>query len=188
VKNILLAIALLCPAATWAQEIRPFDARLGLWESTASTEIAGMPAMPAMQIPPETLAKMPPAQRAQVEAMMKGRGAGSPQVSTTKFCLDRSSLNRALYSSNKSCSTKLVSSTPSTQQVHLECTQGNTKSIGDLNLERVDGEHMKGAAVFKASGDASTGDRSVDIKVTFSNKWVAADCGDVKPVGAINER
>jgi hypothetical protein len=187
-KKILLVIALFCPLATWAQDIKPFDAKLGLWESTSSMEIGGMPAMPAMTIPQDALDKMPPAQRAQVEAMMKGRGSGSPRTTTTKFCLDRDSLRNAFYNSDKSCTTKLVSSTSSTQQIHVECTRGNTKSTGDLTLERVDAEHMKGTGVFKSAGDASTAGRSMDMKVTFSNKWVSADCGDVKPVGAMGEK
>jgi hypothetical protein len=187
-KKILLAIALFCPLATWAQDIKPFDAKLGLWESTSSTEIGGMPAMPAMPaIPQDALDKMPPAQRAQVEAMMRGRG-GSPQTTTSKFCIDKDSLRKAFYNSEKSCSTKLVSSTGTTQQIHVECTRGNTRSTGDLTMERVDAEHMKGTGVFKSVGDASTGGRSMDIKVSFSNKWVAADCGDVKPVGEISAK
>jgi hypothetical protein len=190
VKKILLTTALLCPLAAWAQDIKPFDAKLGLWESTSSAEISGMPAMPAMPaIPQETLDRMPPAQRAQVEAMMKGRGAGSPRTSTSKFCIDQDSLRKAFYSSDKSCTTKLVSATASTQQIHVECN-GAAKGAGDLTLERVDAEHMKGAMVMKMTGDARGGGagRSMDMKVTFSNKWLSADCGDVKPVGEINEK
>jgi hypothetical protein len=190
VKKILFAIALFCPSATWAQDIKPFDAKVGLWESTASTEIGGMPAMPAMPaIPQETLDKMPPAQRAQIEAMMKGRGAGSPQTSTTRFCLDKDSLRRAFYSSDKSCTTRLVSSTAATQQIHVECN-GSTKGAGDLTLERVDAEHIKGAMVMRSTGDARSGGagRSMDMKVTFSNKWISADCGDVKPIGEMGAK
>jgi len=188
-KKILLAIALFCPLATWAQDIKPFDAKLGLWESTSSTEIGGMPAMPAMTIPQDTLDKMPPAQRAQIEAMMKGRG-GSPQTSTTRFCLDRDSLRKAFYNNNdKSCTSKLVSATETTQRIHVECN-GATKGEGELTMERVDAEHMKGTMVMKSTGDARGGGagRSMEMKVSFSNRWVAADCGDVKPVGAMGEK
>jgi len=189
VKRIMIAIALLCPLATWAQDIKPFDAKLGLWESNATTTMSGMPAMPAMPaLTPDQLAKIPPAQRAQVEAMMKN-GPGAPRTSTTKFCLAKDSLNKAFYNSDKNCTTKLVSSTPSMQQIHLECN-GPTKGTGDVTMERVDAEHMKGSAVIKSTGDDRTGGagQSVSINVTFSNKWTAADCGDVKPLGAMNEK
>lgn len=183
-KKIMWAIALLCPLASWAQDIKPFDARLGLWESTSTTEISGMPAMPSMPaIPEDQLAKMPPAQRAQMEAMMKGRG--SPQSSTAKFCLVKDSLNRAIYNTEKSCTVKLVNSTASTQQIHVECPRGNTRSTGDLTVDRVDAEHMKGVMVMKTTGDSGTSaaGRSMDMKMSFSSKWVSADCGDVKPAG-----
>ena len=122
--------------------------------------------------------------------MMKGRGGpGSPQTSTSKFCLAKESLGRAFFSGDKSCTSKLVSSTGGTQQIHLECN-GATKGSGDLALERVDAEHMKGTMLIKMVGDARGGGagRSMDMKVTFSNTWVSGDCGDVKPVGAINDK
>jgi hypothetical protein len=190
VKKILFTIVLVCPMATWAQDIKPFDAKLGLWESTSTTEISGMPATPATPAMPalteEQLAKIPPAQRATVEAMMKGRGsAGSPRSNTSKYCLTRESLNRAQYNSEKNCTTKLVSSSASNQQIHVECAAGNTRSTGEVALERVDAEHIKGSVVLKTSNTDGNGvaGRTMDIKVSLNNKWLSSDCGDVKPIG-----
>lgn len=186
VKKILLAIALLCPLASWAQDIKPFDAKVGLWESTVTTEITGMPAMPAMPaIPEESLAKMPPAQRAQVEAMMKGRGGmGSPRTTTSKSCLTRESLNKALFDNqDQSCTRKLVSSSSTSQQIHFDCTRSNMKTTGDLNLERVDAEHVKGTMVMKSAGTDAGNGRNMDMKMSFNTKWLSPDCGDVKPAG-----
>lgn len=188
-RILLLVIALLCPLATWAQDIKPFDAKLGLWESTSTTVMGGMPARPAMPaLTPDQLAQIPPAQRAQMEAMMKG-GPGAPRTSTTRFCLAKDSLSKAFYNADKSCTAKLVNSTNSMQQIHVECN-GVMKAGGDLKMERVDAEHMKGSMAMKATGDERTGGagQSLDIKVTFSNKWVSADCGDVKPVGTTNDK
>lgn len=185
-KKLLLAIVLLCPAASWAQDIKPVDVKVGLWESTASIEVSGMPAMPQMPaISPDQLAQMPPEARARIEAMMKGRG-GSPQANTSRYCLAKDSLRQALYNSDKSCTNKLVSSSGTTQQIHLECTRGNTRSTGDMTLDRVDAEHLKGNGVLKTTGDASTGaaGRTMDVKISFSSHWISADCGDIKPVGA----
>lgn len=46
------------------------DIRTGAWEVTQSTAVAGM------MIPEDTLASMPPAQRAKVEAAMRACGQG----------------------------------------------------------------------------------------------------------------
>lgn len=183
-KNILLAVVLACPLVSWAQEIKPFDAKPGLWERAVTSEITGMPAMPPMApVSDETLAKLPPAQRAQVEAAMKGRGSmGTPQTITTKYCVTRESLSKPMYNdSGKTCTNKLVNSTANTQQVHVECTPTGMKMVGDVTIQRVDAEHTKGTMVAKTSGGDSG--RSIDTKMTINSKWLSSDCGDVKPLG-----
>jgi len=187
-KIILLAIvivvptALVGPTAIWAQDIKPIDIKPGLWENTTTTQMSGM-TMPNMpQISPDKLAQMPPAQRAQVEAMMKG-GGGAPQTNTTKVCITKENLSKPL-AGEKNCTYKLVSSSSSTQQIHVDCTRGNTKSSGDLSFNRVDNEHLKGNMDMKTTGDSSTSGsagQNMTIKTTFSNKFLSSDCGDVKP-------
>jgi hypothetical protein len=175
------SVALLCPLSAWAaDDIRPFDAKPGLWETTSTMEMQGMPAMPAMpQIPPEQLAKMSPQQRAQVEAMMKaGAGAGAPRTTTSKSCLTKESLKQALtMSQNENCTHKVIASSSSMQTIHMECTQGKVTSGGDLMIERIDAEHARGNMAMKSAG----GDQAVNMKMTFTTKWISSDCGDVKP-------
>jgi hypothetical protein len=142
-----------------------------------------MPAMPA--ISEDQLAKMPPAQRAQVEAMMKG-GMGAPRTNVSKACITKEQLNKPLFGNDdKSCTYKINSSSSSNQMVHVECTRGTTKTAGDLNIDRVDSEHVKGNMLMKTTDSGATAGRgqNVNIKVTFSNKWLSSDCGDVKPGG-----
>jgi len=175
------------PVAIWAQDIKPVDIKPGLWENTTTTEISGL-AMPAMpQLTPDQLAKMPPDARARMEGMMKG-GAGAPRTNTMKACITREQLNKPLFDSgDKSCTYKLVSSSSSSQQIHVECTRGNSKTSGDVNLDRVDSEHLKGNVNMKTSVDSAAGGaaagQNMNIKISFTNKWVSSDCGDVKPSG-----
>ncbi len=184
-KKILLASVTMCPVAIWAQEIKPIDIKSGLWENTTTSQISGV-SMPANmpQLTPDQLAKMPPDARARVEAMMKG-GPGAPQTSTTKACVTREQLSKPLFNQqDKGCTVKLVSSTSSSQQIHMECTRGNTQTAGDMSLERSDTEHVKGEMLLKTSGDSSTKGsigQNMTIKISFTNKWLGADCGDVKP-------
>lgn len=183
---ILFSAVLLCPLAAWAaDDIEPFDAKTGLWETTSTMEMSGMPAMPAMpQLSEEQLSKMPPQQRAQMEAMMKSRmGAGAPRTSVTKSCVTSDSLKQAMaMGQNENCTRKVMSSSSSMQTIHMECTQGKMNMTGDLTVERVDAEHAKGAMVMKAAG----GDQPVNMnmKMSFNAKWLSSDCGDVKPLGA----
>src|SRR5512140_2637124 len=136
--TILAGLAVLLPvAALAADDIRPLDAKVGLWESSVTTEMGGraMPAMP--QIPPETLARMPPKQREQMEAMMKGRAGGGAPI-TTKVCLTRESLSSGALGrrDNSSCTTKVVSSSSSKQVIQMDCAQGEVKSTGEMTVER----------------------------------------------------
>lgn len=164
------------PLASQADDFKPMDVKLGLWETASKTDMPGMPAS-LPQIPEETLAKMPPEQRARIEAMMKGRGA--PGSMTTRSCLTRESLDRGLnFQNDKSCTYKVTGSSASKEQVHVECDRGQMHTTGDLTVERADNEHVKGTMVMKSPAGSG------DIKVSFESKWVSADCGSVKPVTA----
>ena len=161
--TILISIAILCPlAALTAQEIKPFDAKPGLWESTMTMEISGMPAMPAMpQLTPEQLAKIPEAQRKQMEAMMNGRGgAGSPRTITSKSCTTREEINKGLAFSDKNqanCTRKIVNSSSSKVEMHVECAPDKTNMtvVSDITVERLDAEHVKVAGISKSTGTRS---------------------------------
>jgi Protein of unknown function (DUF3617) len=176
--TLLCGALLLSSAALPAQDIKPFDVKLGLWETTSTTEMSGM-AMPNMpQIPPDALSRMPPEQRARVEAMMKGRGGAARPV-TTKVCITKETLAHAgaFGQTDKSCTMTVVSSTPSKQVMHMDCTRQENHMSGDMTVERVDTEHAKGSMVMKSEGE-----HAVNMKMSFENKWLGADCGDVKPV------
>lgn len=192
--TILFAIAVLCPlAALTAQDVKPFDAKPGLWESTTTTEISGMPPMPAMpQLTPEQLAQIPEAQRKQLEAMMASRGGGSPRAITTKSCVTKESIAKSMAFLNDNnnqanCTRKVVNSSSDKIQIHMECTPDkmNMTMVGDVFIERLDAEHVKGSGNFKTSGTGpnSNAPRTMESKTTFSTKWLSSDCGDVKPAG-----
>ncbi len=174
-KTILMAVAAAGAVACWgADQITPFDAKPGLWETTTTSEMSGMPAMP--QIPPEALARMPPEQRARIEAMMKSMGG--PKTTTTKACITKESLQMGLdFGRQQSCTQKMVNSSSSKQQIHVECAQGKTKSTGDLTVERLDAEHAKGNMTMQVS----EGGPQMNMKMSFQSKWLSSDCGDVKP-------
>lgn len=166
-----------------AADIKPLDAKPGLWETKASTEMGGLPKMPATpSLPPEVLARMSPEQRAQMEAMIKAGAGGAPMVTTTKVCMTRESLaNPTAFSRvEKSCTPSVVSSSGSKQEIHVECNQSGRKMTGDLTVERVDAEHIRGNMVMQG-GEAP---REINIKMSFETKWISADCGDVKPPAA----
>ena len=179
-RTLILA-GTLAAISVAAADLKPLDAKLGLWETTTTTEVDGMPAMP--QIPKETLDKMPPAQRAQLEAMMKNRASpAAPRTTTSKSCTTKESLNRGFgmpENMKGECKNDVISSSSSNAQMHMQCTatKGGPTSALDLMITRIDSEHIKGNVVSKSDVQG----RTMNVKMNFASKWLASDCGDVKP-------
>jgi hypothetical protein len=144
--------------------------------------MAGLPNMAGTPIPRDVLDKMPPEQRARVEAMMKNRVGGGTSPMTNKVCITRESLadGRAFSRRQENCTSKVVLSTPARQQVHIECNQQEMKMAGDLTVERIDSEHIKGSMVMKGGQPG----RPIDTTMSFENTWLSADCANVKPAAA----
>lgn len=162
-------------AAVFAQHV-PMNVKLGLWEMTVSNQMGGMPAMPQVD-----LSKVPPEQRARVEAMMKaGQGMMSGQPMVTKQCITKEKLERQFYESprqakDESCKQTILNSTATVQEVKVECT-GQQKMDGTVRFEATDNEHVKGTVHFNADAQG----HAMTIDSTVNGKWVSADCGDVK--------
>lgn len=173
-KNpILLALILIAPLACHAaDEFTPLNVKPGLWESSVNSQMSGLPG-----IPEETLAKMPPEQRARIEAAMKG--ATGPR--TFQSCMTADSIRKSAAfgdSSSSSCKRTLVSSSSTSAVYHIECANGKMSSVGDGHVEVTGPDSVKGETVMKST---LAGGRTSTMNVTFTSHWVGSDCGSVKP-------
>ena len=173
-RNMLLVVAFV--SCLWtlcgAENITPFNAKEGLWEVTVTHTMAGMPAMP--DIPPDALAKMPPEQRARVEAMMTGK----PTTDVRKECITKEKLAKhTAFSNNRGeCSYNVVSSTASKLEAKFHCEDKQYSSDGTYKMEALSSDNVKGTShiVTNSGGHAMTMD------FTISSKYLGTDCGDVK--------
>ena len=176
--TILAFLAVLSPLVSRAaDEIKIFDVKPGLWETTSKSEMAGLPAMASMpQIPEESLAKMPPRTESAGRSHDE-RPVGGPQTNTSRSCVTRESLSRGFGQMDKTCTYKVVSSSASKMDMHIECNRASGKAEGEVIMERADPEHVKGTVNMKAASGGS----NFSMKVSNDSKWISADCGDVKP-------
>ena len=175
-KEFLMGTMLLLPLVAAAADFTPLGLKPGLWESTVTMKFGS----PMASIPPEqraqmeaAMANMPPARRAQMEAMLAGRG----QPTVTKVCLTKDSMSRALdfgAQQRKNCQVKVVSSSPTTQQVEMECTTDNNKLTGTMTFEALSPE--SGKATIQMSQDGVQ-----KMNMTVNTRYLGPDCGDVKP-------
>jgi hypothetical protein len=171
-NKLTLAITLLLPLACFAaDDFTPLDVKPGLWETTVSTQAKGIP--PA---PPDVMARLTPEQRAQAEAAAKARGGVGQQTRLIKACLTADDLKKPFTlndDAHAACQRTVISSSAKNEDVHFECIKGQVRSIGDIHVEAVSPESTKGSSQYK-SGD---GTRATDAKVTFTGRWIGADCG-----------
>lgn len=171
IGRALYALALV--AVTAPLQAQTFDAKLGLWEVTSTSEMSGRP-----PIPPEVLAKMSPERRAQVESMMKAHEAKGPQTRTHKTCFTQKDRERAFQrrdDDDKACKRTIVSQSARKMEVRIECS-GERKSTGLLTLESVNSENVKGAFDMKVT----RGENTMNVKSSFTSKWIGADCGEYR--------
>src|SRR5208337_3517018 len=141
-RNALcLVLIIFCSLILWAaDDIAPLNVREGLWEVTVTRSMTGMPATPT--IPPETLAKMPPEQRARIEAMMKGGSS----TDVRKECVTKEKLEKhSAFSANRGdCTRTVVNSTGSKLEVKFHCEEKQSSSDGTLAMEALGSDNAKG--------------------------------------------
>ncbi len=171
----LFALTALFLTSATAQTL---NVKPGLWQVTSTREGAGAP--PSM--PPEKLAqmqqameKMPPEGRARMEAMMKGAGGGS---TTSQSCVLAEDLKKplALGASSENCTRTVLSSSPTGQEIRVECDSKGRKSTSMMKMSTA------GPEAWNATLDVNmTGPQGPMImKTKMAGKWLSSDCGSVK--------
>jgi hypothetical protein len=177
-RTIFLALGLIAVSAMLVQAAEAkFNMKPGLWEITMTGSSTGAPPIPA-----DTLARMSPEQRAKFEAAMQAAMARSNAPHIFKSCVTEKELERGPDFSDpnqKNCKQTVVTRTSSIMEVRVECT-GAEKMSGRLRYEAVSREAVRGNTEMVISD----GTKTMTSKHSIQGKWLAADCGSVKPSGA----
>jgi len=167
-----IAIALstaVIPVVLAAADTPALNVRLGLWETTSTTNVGGhMPAVDTSKLTPE--------QKARMDAMMK-QMMGS-HTNTTRSCLTRERLERGTLTDEQNqpgCKTTITKNTSTTLEANEVCTGENARTI-QLHFDAPSPTNVTGT--FKSSGGARGQMMTVDGTIT--GHWVSADCGDTK--------
>ena len=172
--KLLLVLILFSSLSFWAADkITPLNIKEGLWEMTVTHSMTGVPA-----IPPDTLAKMPPEQRARIEAAMKQSGMGGPAADVHKECVTKEKLDKqsAFSDDRKECTRTVLNSTGSKLEIKVHCEEKQSSTDATLLLEAVSFDNVKGSM---RSVTSTTG-RTMNMNFTFSSRYLGPACGDVK--------
>jgi Protein of unknown function (DUF3617) len=169
--GILLGVGVLWGVAAWgADAIQPLDVKVGLWEVTHTTAVAGQP-----PIPQELLDKLTPEKRAKLEERMKERAAQGPKTITRKHCVTAEELKKSnmLGEDSKGCARTVITSTRRKLDARVVCTEKGGKRTGSYKIEAIDSKNVKGSVQMAASG----GDRTMTVSSAFTGKWIGSVCG-----------
>jgi Protein of unknown function (DUF3617) len=148
------------------------DVKLGLWEMTWSVQTSG-------QLPKIDMSKLPPAQQAIAQAAMKAATANMGAPHTFKTCLGEEQLKKgASFNVDKdaSCTTTVLKSTSTEMQVKQVCTGKRPRTVS-IDYKAATPESVSGVSHV----DMNMGGKAMTADGKMSGKWLAEDCGKLKP-------
>jgi hypothetical protein len=159
-------------APAHAQKLLP-----GLWEHTVTMKGGQMDA--AMAQMQERLARMPPEQRKQFEAMMGAQGVGlTPgKPNTLQVCLtpEQAALD-AVPVSESDCTETSRERTGRTMRLKFAC-QGQRKGTGEAEITIDSDKAHRGRMVINSTASG----KPVRMDIEHSARWLSSSCGAVKP-------
>lgn len=177
-RTTLLAVAIaLGSVGASAQQLRP-----GLWEHQTTMKTGSGQMESAMARMKEQLDAMPPEQRRQVEAMMgrQGVGGGMPaagQPMSVKICLTAGQAARnEIPQQQGECKQTASTRSGNTVKFKLECS-GPRKATGEGEFTLISDKEHKGRVAITSESKS----RQETMEVEHHARWLAADCGDVRP-------
>ncbi len=141
--------------------------RPGLWEvTTANPELDQARAQMAQQ-----LEKMPPAQRAQMQAMMNSMGVGMTPSGATRVCVSAEMAGESLPAAMPDGCKGTAKTSGRTLKFEFSCEDG---SNGRGEFAYPDDRSYTGWT------DSTTQGRK--MRVEHSGRWISADCGALAPI------
>jgi hypothetical protein len=149
----------------------------GLWEARMSSLDADGHELPRPE--QAAMARMPPEARARMAEAMKARGLSMPDANGgTKVCLTKDMFDSGKWqqmATDSGCTTNYSTLSGSTWKFHSSCAALKSESDGEIVFSGPESYRTKVTTTATVTGKMNTSTRIVQAK------WLAADCGDIKP-------
>jgi Protein of unknown function (DUF3617) len=166
-KRHLTLIALMTVLPALAAD--GLNVKTGLWETTTVSTMSGvtLPAMPA-----GALEKMPPAQRAQMEQMMKQFSGKAPTTRTNKECVTEKDLKDGAFrvaqeNQDKNCKYTTLTATSKRQEMTFKCSD-ESAAAGNFVIDANSSTSVHGVMDMKSA--------SMSMNVKIDARWLSASC------------
>jgi hypothetical protein len=177
-KQFVVATAVFAASAgAFAQsQMKP-----GLWEITHKTQTSSGQMEQQMAQMQQQMASMPPEQRKMVEEMMAKRGmkmgtAGGSGMSM-KMCVTKEMAERnEMPTQDRGDCKKSVQRSGNTVKMSFTCANPSSSGEGQFTFNSPESYSMKMVVNTQMQGKPET------MNMEGTGKWLAADCGDIKPI------
>ena len=170
-------------ACSFAMSALAQDLKPGLWEiSNKMTSASGEMEKAAAQMQAQ-MADMTPEQRKMMEDMMSKQGAkmggGAPGDMVVKTCMTKEQVERNEFAAQPGkCKSTTQPRAGNVVKMSFTCT--DPPSSGDAVYTFVSPEAFTSKVVVRSSAQGKAETMNMNAK----GKWLGADCGTVKPMGA----
>jgi hypothetical protein len=171
-----LGALLLAVQPAMAQTLKP-----GLWEMSNKMQSGSGQLEKGMAEMQKQMASMPPEQRKMMEDMMAKQGvsmgAGAPGNMVMKMCMTKEMVERnELPAQQGDCKTTSSPRAGNTMKMSFVCTQPPSSGEGQVTFISPEAYSMKMVMHTKVDG------KPEKMNMDGSGKWLAADCGNIKPM------
>jgi hypothetical protein len=128
--------------------------------------------MHGSMVPASVLDKMPPAQRAKMQADLQKRAAMQPKVRIHKSCVTAEDIKKGAFRASddredRNCKTTITSQTRTLQEATVVCT-GEDARTSHMRVEMQGRDHVKGSI-------ENVMERG-KVTVQFTGKWMSESC------------
>jgi hypothetical protein len=157
---------------------QPARMQPGLWEQQVTMKSASGQMEAQMAQMQQQLASMPSEQRKMVEDMMARQGAGmGGKPNTVRLCISPEQAERSEVAQHDgNCRQEVLQRNGSTLRYRFSCTGDHAASgEGEYTLASPTRYSGRSTVLMQVQG------KPEKLDMTTSGRWVAADCGAIKP-------
>ncbi|MFT4240637.1 MAG: DUF3617 domain-containing protein [Acidovorax sp.] len=178
IRHALPLLALCAATVAGAQSMKP-----GLWEMQSSMQQGNAGQQNAMAQMRQQMDSMPPAQRKQMEAMLAKQGMSlAGDGMRMKTCITPEMAARYDVPPQREeggCTTRAQPRVGNTVRFSYQCANPPSQGEGAVTWSGSDAYSMRVETTTTVRGKAEKS------TVESSGRWLAADCGSVKPLAAM---
>ena len=161
---------------TSAQNLKP-----GLWEISNKMQSASGEMEKAMADAQKQMAAMPPEQRKMMQDMMAKQGmqmaAGGPAAMGVKVCMTREMVERnEVATSEGDCKSTFAPRVGNSMKVSFVCSKPPSTGEGQVTFAGSE------AYTSKMTVNTTVNGKSEKMAIDSEGKWLAAECGSIKPL------